>query len=65
MVAMKQMAKHPVKTAETASCQIAHQASNVAKKPLAIGGLVLAGLGVAAFIYVWPELHRYIRMERM
>jgi len=43
-----------------ASCPMARL-----KKPAGIGGIILLGLGVLGFIWVFPELRRYIRMSRM
>jgi hypothetical protein len=35
------------------------------KKPAGIGGAILLALGIAGFIWIFPELRRYIRLSRM
>ena len=35
------------------------------KKPAGIGGIILLALAVVGFIWVFPELRRYVRMSRM
>jgi hypothetical protein len=42
------------------SCSMARM-----KKPAGIGGILLLTLGVLGFIWIFPELRRYIRISRM
>lgn len=34
-------------------------------RPMRTGGILLLILGIFGFLWIWPELRRYIRMERM
>ena len=65
MASMRHMMRHPSRVIEDASDEIADYAHYMAKRPGSTVGLVMLVLGVLGFIWLFPELHRYIRMERM
>jgi hypothetical protein len=51
---------------ERASDALAHPLETFEERPyLSTGGLVALVVGVGLFIWLFPELRRYIRMERM
>jgi hypothetical protein len=38
---------------------------SLARRPYSVAGLIFLAVGLVAFAYMFPELHRYIRMKRM
>lgn len=65
MASMRYMMRHPSRMIEDASHEIAGYTHAMAKRPGSTLGLVMLVLGVIGFIWLFPELHRYVRMERM
>jgi hypothetical protein len=49
---------HPGRTASRASHEIA-------ERPKSVIGAVLLLLGIAGLIWAWPEIQRYLKIERM
>jgi hypothetical protein len=59
------MVRHPSRMFEDASDEVAYRTRKMARRPYATGSLIMLVLGVAAFIWLFPELRRYLRIERM
>lgn len=65
MYSMKQMVRRPSRAIEDAADELAERTRRMARRPYATGGLVMLVLGVLAFIWLFPEIRRYVRIERM
>ena len=65
MISMRDMVRRPSRAFEDASDEIAYRARAVARRPYATGGVLLLVLGILGFIWLFPEIRRYLRMERM
>lgn len=65
MRSMSRLMRHPSELIDEASDDVSYYARKMAKSPARTGTIILAILGIAGFIWLFPELHRYIRMERM
>ena len=65
MRSMRQMVRRPSRAFEDASDELYRRTRQLAKRPFATGGVILLILGVIGFIWLFPELQRYARIERM
>lgn len=65
MISMKDVVRHPSRALGAASDEIASRGRYIAKRPGATGGVILLVLGIIGFIWLFPELRRYLRIERM
>jgi hypothetical protein len=59
------MIRRPSRAFERASEEIADRTRAMARRPRAGGGLLLLVLGVAGFVWLFPEIRRYVRISRM
>jgi hypothetical protein len=53
---------HPM---EDASDSLSYRARQLAHKPVGAGGFIVLALVVVAFIWMFPEIRRYVHMRRM
>ena len=51
--------EHPGELARSARHSLTHRPKST------ISGIVILALAVAGFIWLWPELQRYLRIRRM
>jgi hypothetical protein len=51
--------EHPGEFARSATHSLAQRPKST------ISGIVVLGLAVVAFVWLWPELQRYLRIRRM
>ena len=65
MQAMKQMMRHPSRALEEISDDLISGGKRVAERPMSAGGIVLLVLAILGFVWIFPELRRYLRIERM
>jgi hypothetical protein len=50
---------------ESISDEISDRTQQIARRPYASGGVLLLILGILGLIWVFPEIRRYLRIERM
>lgn len=65
MRSIRNMMRHPSGMVEDMADQVMERTRQMAKRPAVSGGLIMLILGIVGFIYVFPEIRRYMRMERM
>ncbi|MDB5331213.1 MAG: hypothetical protein JWP03_2364 [Phycisphaerales bacterium] len=65
MYSVRDMVRHPSRIFGDASDEIAYRTRKMARRPYATGGLIMLILGVVTFIWLFPEIQRYIRIKRM
>jgi hypothetical protein len=65
MNSLRRMTRHPARTLEDLSDEIVHHTRAMAKRPYSTGGLVVLILSIIGFIWLFPELRRYVRIDRM
>ena len=65
MISMREMVRRPSRALGRASDEIAERSRAMAGRPQAKGGLILLVLGVAGFVWLFPEIRRYVRISRM
>jgi hypothetical protein len=47
------------------SDELSDRTHQMANRPYATGGIILLILSVIGFIWIFPEIRRYLRIERM
>lgn len=65
MVAMRDMVRHPSRAWEETSDAISHTARQAARRPYRTGGILLVILAILGIVYMFPEMHREVRLMRM
>ncbi len=65
MSLIKEAIRRPYEMIHSASDEYNGRSSSVLSRPLSISGMILIAIGLAAFVWMYPELQRYLRIRRM
>jgi hypothetical protein len=62
---MKDMMRHPSHALADVSDEVMAGGRMVAKRPMSAFGIIMLVLGILGFVWMFPELQRYMKIERM
>ena len=65
MSSIKEAIRRPYDFIQSASDEFNGRNKSTFTRPMSIGGIIFLALGLAAFIWMYPELQRYLRIRRM
>jgi hypothetical protein len=65
MISMKEAMRLPYEAIQNASGEAQTTSYSLTKRSIGAGGLIFFVLAAAAFIWMYPELKRYLRIQRM
>ena len=65
MISMKEAMRRPYEALQGASATMQSRSHSATRTSAGIGGVLLVAVALAIFVWMYPELQRYLRIRRM